>query len=105
DEMIPTSDGNYLIGGYSYSLISGNKTNTNYGLEDYWVVKIAPDGNILWQQTYGGSDYDELYTLLATSDRGFLLGGTSRSPVSGNKTNAHFGNYDSWAIKLSPETT
>jgi hypothetical protein len=105
DSMILTSDGNYLLGGYSSSLISGNKTNTNYELEDYWVVKIDPSGNILWQQAYGGSDYDELYALLATSDNGFLLGGTSRSPVSGNKTNANFGSYDSWAIKLSPETT
>jgi hypothetical protein len=101
DTMVPTSDGGFLLGGFSYSPASGNKSGTNYGREDYWLVKIDANGNKLWDQVYGGSDYDDLYTMLATSDSGQLLGGTSRSPVSGNKTNANFGDGDCWVVKLA----
>jgi hypothetical protein len=104
DVVVPTLDGGFLVTGFSYSPASGNKTGTNYGLEDMWLVKIDANGNKLWDQVYGGSDYDDLYTTLATSDGGHLLGGPSRSPVSGNKTVAGFGNGDCWVVKLAPHT-
>lgn len=38
------SDGGYIVGGKSLSDISGNKTVPAFGLEDYWVIKLGPDG-------------------------------------------------------------
>jgi hypothetical protein len=38
--MTYTSDGGFIIAGFSQSTASGNKTTTNYGAEDYWIVKL-----------------------------------------------------------------
>ena len=37
------------------------------------------------------------------SDGGYLLGGPSRSIISGNKTLGNFGNGDCWIVKLASE--
>lgn len=95
-----TSDGGFLLGGYSNSVISGDKTEASYGLNDYWIVKIDSLGNIVWQKTFGGAGSDNLWDLNPTSDGGFILGGSSNSNASGNKTENSNGDYDYWVIKL-----
>ncbi|MGA0556453.1 putative Ig domain-containing protein [Larkinella sp. VNQ87] len=38
--IVPTQDGNYLLGGYSSSVLSGDKTEDNRGIDhDYWILK------------------------------------------------------------------
>ena len=104
--ILPTSDGGFLAGGFSYSPSSGNKTGTNYGpnsLEDYWIVKMDADGYKQWDQVFGGTDWDDLYNMLATSDGGFMLCGSSQAPMSGNKTVGDFGEGDYWVIKLASD--
>ncbi|HNA57975.1 MAG TPA: hypothetical protein PLJ43_07630, partial [Chitinophagales bacterium] len=54
-KMAPTSDGGVITGGYTYSGVSGNKTDGTYGMGDYWVVKYDASGNLQWQKTYGGT--------------------------------------------------
>ncbi|MBK9554981.1 MAG: T9SS type A sorting domain-containing protein [Bacteroidetes bacterium] len=96
-----TADGGYITGGYSYSGISGNKTATNYGDSDYWVVKTDSVGNIEWQKTYGGSAFEQVETLSQTADGGYILGGYSVSGISGNKTEANVaGSIDLWIVKI-----
>lgn len=96
-----TSDGGLIAAGYTYSGISGIKTDGTYGNGDYWVVKTDAAGNIEWQKTYGGSDYDQLETVAQTLDGGYILGGYSVSGISGIKTeNNHAGSIDIWIIKL-----
>jgi hypothetical protein len=99
--VIQSGDGGYLIGGSSYSSISGDKTEANKGLytADYWVVKLDISGNMQWQNTTGGDDNDYLYSIIQTSDGGYLLGGQSYSGVSGDKTEASEGSWDYWVIK------
>jgi hypothetical protein len=53
---------------------------------DYWIIKIDSLGNIQWQNTIGGSLGDELISIQQTSDGGFILGGSSTSSISGDKT-------------------
>jgi hypothetical protein len=38
-----TVDGGYILGGYSDSNISGDKTEDSNGGSDYWVIKLAPE--------------------------------------------------------------
>ncbi|WP_161888738.1 T9SS type A sorting domain-containing protein [Pontibacter russatus] len=107
-----TSDGGYILGGYSHSGISGDKTEASKGAcypddegnpacsTDYWVVKVDAAGEKQWDRTYGGSGYDYLISLQQTSDGGYILGGYSDSPVSGDKTEANEGSYDYWVVKL-----
>jgi hypothetical protein len=99
--IVPAGDGGFLLGGYSSSGISGNKTNANFGLDDFWVLKIDSAGNKLWEQEYGGSGYDILHAIVRTTD-GFLLAGYSSSPASGNKTSDNYGAADFWLVKIDP---
>jgi hypothetical protein len=94
-----TSDGGYLLGGYSESNISGDKTEINFGLYDYWIVKVDSVGNVQWQNTIGGTGTDFLYSVKQTSDGGYILGGQSDSPISGDKTENSNGLYDYWIVK------
>jgi len=96
----PTSDGGYVLGGYSYSDASGNKTSAAYGLGDYWVVKLDANGNKQWDRSFGGTSFDGINALQQTADGGYILGGISFSDVSGNKASANYGFGDYWVVKL-----
>jgi hypothetical protein len=102
-----TADGGLILGGYSHSEISGNKTAPKRGSADYWVIRLDAEGNKVWEETFGGSRVDamERQSLQQTRDGGFILGGSSYSPADGNKTvPPWFGQWcDFWIIKLAPE--
>lgn len=96
-----TADGGYIIGGYSKSDISGDKTENGKGNFDFWLVKLNDVGIIEWQNTIGGSEQDGIRTLIQTSDLGYLIGGSSISNISGDKTENSKGGYDFWIVKHS----
>ena len=62
------ANGGLVLGGYSDSDSSGNKSEASNGSYDYWIVKIDSNGIIQWQNTIGGSSYDALYSLQSTND-------------------------------------
>ena len=95
-----TKDNGYILGGWSGSIISGDKTENSQGGNDYWAVKLDSVGNIQWQNTIGGYYTDELFAIQQTNDNGFILGGASESDISGDKTENSQGDYDCWAVKL-----
>ncbi|MBP6810356.1 MAG: T9SS type A sorting domain-containing protein [Saprospiraceae bacterium] len=95
-----TADGGYILGGYSSSNISGDKTENSNGGYDIWVVKLDATGGIQWQNTIGGDSADNLNSIQQTVDGGYILGGSSRSNISGDKTENSKGNVDYWVIKL-----
>lgn len=108
--IIPTSDGGYIVGGSSSSNKSGKlhnglddlfgKKENSYGGLDYFVVKLDNKGEIEWQKSYGGQYADELHSIVQARDGGFLLGGSSNSPDSGNKNEKSYGESDYWILKL-----
>ncbi|MEX0811408.1 MAG: T9SS type A sorting domain-containing protein [Chitinophagales bacterium] len=95
-----SNNGEYIIAGSSKSGISGDKTEAHIGQFDYWVVKLDISGNIQWQKTIGGSDFDALTTVNECDNSDVLIGGKSRSPVSGSKTMNTKGSNDYWLVKL-----
>ncbi len=98
----PTRDGGYILAGHSFSGISGNKTTSNLGAgtSDYWIIKLDSNGNKQWEKVFGGDDADELRSIQQTSDGGYILGGSSYSAVSGNKSSGNFGSHDYWLVKV-----
>ncbi len=96
----PTTDGGVVFGGRSYSYISGDKTEHNRGIDDYWVVKTNKEGVIEWQRTFGGTDVDEILALQQTKDGGYILAGNSQSYAGGDKAE-NKGVFDCWIIKLN----
>ena len=95
-----TLDGGFILGGYSESGISGDKTEPSKGTYDYWIIKLLNNGDIDWQKTIGGNDYDALNDINETSDGGYILGGSSWSGISGDKTEGNLVASDYWVIKL-----
>ena len=59
-----TSDGGYVIAGYTSSF--------GAGAEDAYIVKVDSGGDTLWTRTYGGVKLDEARGLCVTSD-GYIL--------------------------------
>jgi hypothetical protein len=99
--LVALPEGGCLVAGYSASGISGNKTQASQGGYDYWVLKLTSTGDKVWDKRFGGTGDDKLAALLRTSSGSYLLGGSSRSPVSGNKSQASRGGYDYWLVKIS----
>jgi len=75
EQLIFTSDGNYLILGYSFSF--GNNGQ-------FYLIKIDTAGNLIWERNYGGIGFDRGRTLVETTDGDFVLAGWTRSPMGGD---------------------
>jgi hypothetical protein len=98
--IIESSDGSYVVAGYTYS--ADGDVRTNHGAGDYWVVKLRPDdGSIVWQRTFGGSDVDEAYSIIESNDGSFGVAGQTWS-TDGDVRGNH-GKSDIWVVKLSED--
>jgi hypothetical protein len=69
--LVVTSDGGYALAGYTESFGAGGA--------DFWLIKTDAYGNVEWNQTYDGAQYDHAYSLVETSDRGYAIAGTTNS--------------------------
>ena len=99
-EIQQTREGGYILGGTSSSESGGDKTQNSWGGADFWVVKIDSLGNKEWDKRFGGMQREALSALVETADGGYLLAGESSSDSGGNKTQASFGVYDFWVLKI-----
>jgi len=99
-DAIPTPDYGFILAGSSLSDKSGNKEAARKGNYDYCLWKISENGEIDWQKSYGGSNNDMLISAQATRDGGYILAGTSDSPMKFDKTDAIIGQQDLWIIRL-----
>ena len=76
NSLIATSDGGYALAGSTFSFGSGEYQQVSGGIpENFWLVKTDAVGNMLWNQTYGGTGPDWANSLVATSDGGYALVG------------------------------
>lgn len=103
-----TSDGGYILGGDSRSDIGGDITQSNWdtslGTADYWIIKLDSFGNKEWDRRFGGLNEEYFTSLINTKDGGYLLGGSSNSGISGDKTQLNWDtsnfNTDFWIVKI-----
>ncbi|AWI27211.1 T9SS type A sorting domain-containing protein [Flavobacterium pallidum] len=103
-----TPDGGFILAGTSNSQKGKGKAKEGFGGNDYWVIKLNAKGEEEWQKTYGGVGQDDLITVIATRDGGYLIGGNSASsrindgaqPLPCSKKEDSRGNMDYWIIKV-----
>lgn len=99
-----TTDGGYIVAGTTSSSASGNITQTGYGQEDAWVLKLDGSGNILWNKLFGGSNADWATSIQQTFDGGYILAGYTNSSANGTIAGTNHdpsGNSnDFWITKL-----
>ena len=94
-----TSDGGYILGGYSSSPVSGDKSQASRGVIDYWAIKLDATGAKQWDARYGGTSNDYMTCVIQTSDGGYMFCGFSTSGASGDKTQSNQGANDYWLVK------
>jgi hypothetical protein len=82
-----TSDGGYIITGYTYSFGAGRG--------DVYLVKTDSEGNMLWNRTYGGPNADYGKSVHQTRDLGYIIVGDSAEEGTFK--------YESYLVKTDSE--
>jgi len=70
-----TSDGGYIVAGYTYSY--------SYGGADFAIYRLNSSGNKVWFKHYGGTNDDKGRSIQQTSDGGYILAGYTNSYTYG----------------------
>jgi hypothetical protein len=83
DGLIRTADGGFALAGVTQSSGPGDAAG--------WFLKTDSAGNQTWARTYGGSGWNELYSVQQTGDGGYVLAGESDSIDPGDT--------DAWVIR------
>lgn len=81
-----------VSGGY---IVGGQTSSFGAGSSDIWVLKLAGDGTIVWQKTYGGTGIEYFADLQPTSDGGYIVAGTTYSYGHGS--------CNAWILKLNQD--
>jgi len=62
-----TADSGYIM--------AGRVDDYGAGGSDFFIIKSSSNGDSLWSKTFGGASDERAFTLIKTSDGGFLIGG------------------------------
>jgi hypothetical protein len=79
--VVETTDGGFVLAGTLG--FSFDEHNT-----DFWLIKVDAFGNVVWDQTYGGPEYNSVGSMIATSDGGYAIVGSAGSSLT-----------DAWLVK------
>ncbi|MCX8158664.1 MAG: hypothetical protein N3D73_03305, partial [Candidatus Diapherotrites archaeon] len=70
----------------------GGTSSKGEGSYDLWALKIDSSGNILWEKTFGGKDWDWGKSVIKTDYDSYIIIASTKSKGAGN--------YDLWILKL-----
>lgn len=91
-----TSAGFFIVAGTSES--NDGDVSENHGSDDFWIILLDIQGNLIWQKTFGGSQRDISPLIRETAEGGFIIVGETSS-TDGDVTGNH-GGSDYWLIKI-----
>ena len=83
--LLRTADGGYIAAGYTNSFGAGNN--------DFLILRLDAQGNLVWAKTFGGSSNEEAYSISECSrgqDQDYIVAGCSYSSST---------NYDFLVLK------
>jgi M6 family metalloprotease-like protein/uncharacterized delta-60 repeat protein len=86
-----TRDGGYIMAGWTKFF------RISYYDTEFWVLKLAADGTVQWQKTYGGTGSEEAHSIQQTRDGGYIVAGWTDSFGAGSS--------DIWVLKLAADGT
>jgi len=97
--LIATSDGNYMLLAGSGTGLSGDRSEPSRGGSDVWLIKINPSGDIIWEKSFGGSASDTPLNITEVAPDEFLVGCTSQSNATSEKSENSRESEDYWLFK------
>lgn len=95
-----TTDGGSIVAGYTDSKDGDISPQPNREYWDLWVVKLDRCGNIQWERSFGGSNYESARDVAQTADGGYIIAGETNS-TDGGVVAGYGSTKDIWILKLS----
>jgi hypothetical protein len=91
--MVVNADGTFTI--------AGHRTNATDAIAsfDAWICKVDQSGNLLWEKTYGGSNADNVFSIVTDGNGGYIFAGYSSSTDGDAKGNSG-GLSDYWMMNI-----
>jgi len=97
-KIIESSDGNFIITGDTRS--SDFDISSFKGNADVWVVKFnKSNGSIIWEKTYGGTDFESSRGITKLENGNYLISGVTRSTDMDISSNN--GSNDAWVFIIN----
>ncbi|MCS6904915.1 MAG: PKD domain-containing protein [Bacteroidia bacterium] len=91
--IIECQNGGFLASGYSVY----NNLESSYikGQKDFWLIRLNENGQIIWQQTYGGPDNEMGIDLIELKEGEYLALGVKNNTFEGQARQDDF-----WVIRI-----
>jgi len=90
-------NGSILLAGYTES--QDFDVTNNKGGYDFWAIKLDANGDMVWENTYGGNEFDFCYSIAKNTNNEYLLTGSSLS--ASVDVNDNYGNADVWVVAIN----
>lgn len=91
NDILQTKDEGYIV--------SGSHLDSGTLYANAMVSKLNKNGDVVWQQYYGGDSVDILYGVSETVDGSYILVGETKSSTGDLDTN--YGDIDVWVVKIN----
>ncbi|MGB1205553.1 MAG: T9SS type A sorting domain-containing protein [Chitinophagales bacterium] len=89
----------YNIDNQEFILVGATASIETQGGQDFWICSLDIDGNMNWQEAYGGPNLDSAKNAVFDNEGNIYVLGSTLS--QGGDVSITFGNGDFWLIKLS----
>ncbi|MBT8211059.1 MAG: hypothetical protein KJP14_11085, partial [Eudoraea sp.] len=94
--VVRSDDGGFVMAGFSES--TDFDISNSRGSYDFWIVKIAENGNLVWERSLGGAGIEIAYDIALASDGNYLVTGHTFS--NDQDISINHGEADTWLLKL-----
>ncbi len=94
-----TTDGGTVTVGYTDSNNGDISPQPSREYWDLWILKLDKCGNIQWERSFGGTNYESARDVVQTADGGFIIAGETNS-TDGGVINGYAATKDIWILKV-----
>jgi len=89
-------DSGYIVTAITNS--SDGDVSFNHGGSDVWVIRLSPQGDLLWEKTYGGPGFESASRSILTEANEVFIAG--RSQQIGGDVTSNSGGSDMWLLRI-----
>ncbi|WP_448378376.1 hypothetical protein [Fervidobacterium sp.] len=93
-DIVPLDNGYLIVG------TTSSKSLNVSGRYDAYVIKLDKNGNVVWDKSFGGPDWDRAYKISKVEDKFVFVGDNY---AKGGDVTENFGEHDYWTVVLSNE--